>query len=402
MHEFFPGVYPWNLAIHLALQMGGVLSEIERETQPLLRFRAASEPGAAEAWMSAWARMGDRAAAAGHKDLAAGHGRSGGKKLLRASLYAFMAERLMHVAQDGRRELYQAGLERFRSGIEAMREAVEFVEIPYEGTTLPALYVHPKTPPLGGAPGPCMVFFDGFDVNKEFLYYRGPREELVQRGVALLCVDTPGVGAALRLRGLHAVVDTERAGKACVDWLLHRRDVDPTRVGIMGVSLGGYYAPRAAAYEKRFACCVAWGAANRFGDRIARALAQRDGGNVSVADMVEHARWVFGAKDDAELVQITRRFTLDDAATHITCPFLITHGENDRQVPVSEARAVHAAAVNSPRRELRIFTAEEGGAEHVNFDHPDNAVDHMADWIVDVLGGKSGPGSIPTSRSHST
>ena len=179
MHEFFPGVYPWNLAIHLALQMSGVLSEIERETQPLQRFRSAGEPGAAAAWMSAWARMGDRADAAAQKDLAAGHGRSGGKKLLRASLYAFMAERLMHVGQDGRRELYQAGVTRFRSGIEAMREPVEFVEIPYEGTPLPALYVHPKTPPLGGAPGPCMVFFDGFDVNKEFLYYRGPRDELV-------------------------------------------------------------------------------------------------------------------------------------------------------------------------------------------------------------------------------
>jgi dienelactone hydrolase len=193
------------------------------------------------------------------------------------------------------------------------------------------------------------------------------------------------VGESLRFRGLHAIADMERAGKAAVDYLETRPDVDPKRIGIMGVSLGGYYAPRAAAFEKRFACCVAWGAVNRFNRRIELAL-QDKGGASSVTDTIEHARWVFGARDDSDLLEKTRGITLEGVAAQITCPFLITHGDDDRQIPASEAREVYEAAVNCPERTLRIFTREEGGAEHVNFDNPGVVIDYMADWIVERLG----------------
>ena len=112
-----------------------------------------------------------------------------------------------------------------------------------------------------------MVHFDGFDVTKEIIY-GATAEEYRRRGISLLIVDHPGVGAALRLQNLHSTPHTERPAKACVDYLSSRSDVDSDRIGIVALSLGGYYAPRAAAFEKRFKCCVAWGAIFDFGARI--------------------------------------------------------------------------------------------------------------------------------------
>jgi len=71
----------------------------------------------------------------------------------------------------------------------------------------------------------------------------------------------------------------------------------------------------------------------------------------------------------------------------IACPLLIMHGENDRQVPLDNAPRSHDEAVNSPKRTLRIFTAEEGGDAHVQSDNRLLAIDFMSDWIEQALGG---------------
>lgn len=384
MFEFFPGIYPWNLSIHLALNMGGILSEIESVSRPLLRYKSAAEPGAWTAWKSAWREIGDRVHGFAERDIADGHRRTAGKKMERASLYYMLAERMMRVGEAERGAIYRQGLQSFRRAMELLQTGVEAVEVPYGKASLPAYFVPARTPPLGGAPGPCVVFLNGFDVNKEILYYRGPREELAERGLSMLLVDQPGSGESLRFRGLPAITDTEKYGTAIYNYLAARPDVDPRRIGLMGVSLGGFYAPRAAAFEHRYALCVAWGASTRFGDRLVRAM-QQDQEASSVTDMLEQARWVFGARDNADLLEKTRDLSLAGVADKITCPFLITHGSNDRQVPVEEAIEVHETAVNARDRTLRIFTETEGGAEHVNFDNPGIVIDYMADWIEDRL-----------------
>src|SRR5207244_5733309 len=140
-----------------------------------------------------------------------------------------------------------------------------------------------------------------FDATKETIY-GAVGEEYRRRGISLLIVDHPGVGEALRLRHLHSGPDTEKPAAAAVDYLLTRPDVDPDRIGIVALSLGGYYAPRAAAFEKRFKCAVAWGAIFDFGV----AFESRVGGanEPSVPGYVEHAQWVFGVKslDDVRAI----------------------------------------------------------------------------------------------------
>jgi dienelactone hydrolase len=79
-------------------------------------------------------------------------------------------------------------------------------------------------------------------------------------------VDTLGSGEALRLLGLTARPDTEVWAAACIDYLTTRPEVDPEQLGIVGWSLGGSYAPRAAAFEKRLKLAVAWGAYHNWGE----------------------------------------------------------------------------------------------------------------------------------------
>ncbi len=197
-------------------------------------------------------------------------------------------------------------------------------------------------------------------------------------------VDHPGVGGALRLQGLPTQPDTERWARAAMDYLEGRADVDASRVGVIAMSLGGYYAPRAAAFEKRLACCVAWGA--RWDNALSHGRILRDPNAArSVGGWVDHALWVYGAKDADEAAQKIAAMTLEGIADKIECPLLVVHGDNDRQVPPDQARKTVDAAVNSPRRDLKIFTAAEGGVEHCQGDLFSIGIDWMADWVADVL-----------------
>jgi alpha-beta hydrolase superfamily lysophospholipase len=140
-----------------------------------------------------------------------------------------------------------------------------------------------------------MIHFDGFDVTKEWMHLCGIAREFAARGISTLMVDHPGVGAALRLQGLPVNYDSERWASAAIDWLEKRDDVDPTRIGVVAMSLGGYYAPRAAAFEKRLAACVAWGA--RWDNAGSHGRILRDPNAArSITGWVDHALAYYGAR----------------------------------------------------------------------------------------------------------
>jgi dienelactone hydrolase len=225
-----------------------------------------------------------------------------------------------------------------------------------------------------------MVFCNGLDSVKEMIFL-AMRDTLARRGISCLMVDQPGVGEALRLRAMNAVSDSERWASAAVDYLERREEVDAKRIGTMGWSLGGYYAPRASAYERRFALCVAWGANHNWGDLQRRRLAHE--GDRPVPHYWDHVMWVWGQPDMEHFMALTREVSLVDHLANIKVPFLITHGANDRQIPLADAYQSYEEAVNSPDRELKIFTAREGGVEHVSADNMEPARSYIADWILD-------------------
>ena len=381
MFQYFPKNYAWSMAVLHALQMGGVISEIDDVCRELKEASKKDDNRAQEVWCESWRTIGHRVETIAGVDEKAGRTLSAGRKFLRAAVYYLEADRMLPIHDPRKIESYKQGLALFKKGAQLSKEPVEWVEIPFRGKSMPALF---STPP-GNVRRPCMVHFDGFDMLKEFLYIMNA-ETFRRRGISVLVVDHPGVGEALRLRGMIGGPDTETPAAACVDYLEKRREVDSQRIGIIAQSLGGYYGPRAAAFEKRFKCCIAHGAMWDFGEGIRKRL-QGKGGEKSVGKWEDQLMMVFGKNTLDEAVKVAQQLNLEGIADKITCPLLVIHGENDRQVPLAHARKTIEAAVHSPKKELKIFTPAEGGAEHVQIDNRTLGVDYAADWAAEVLGG---------------
>jgi fermentation-respiration switch protein FrsA (DUF1100 family) len=155
-----------------------------------------------------------------------------------------------------------------------------------------------------------------------------------------------------------------------------------------GISLGGYFAPRAVAFEPRFAAGAVWGANHDWAE-VQQKRRRREGEN-PVPHYWAHVQWVFGAASMEEFEQRAEKMTLDGILHRITVPFLVTHGAQDRQISLEYAQRSYDALTHSPRRELKIFTAREGGVEHVGADNMSFGRDYIADWFADTLGGRTG------------
>lgn len=385
MYEPFPGNYVWNLSVNICLAMGGSIGEITMANAPVLEAARHGADSGTTAFFESWCALADRLVAQAGQDEAAGHDLSASNKLARACAYYMTAERMQSSGYAPREVAYAKMLAAMQGAARLGQLNVERVEIPYEGTSYPGLFVSANS--RNGYPAPCMIHTNGLDSVKEMIFWTGIGDAMAARGVSMLMIDHPGVGEALRLRGLHGRHDSEVWASAAVDYLEGRPDVDSARIGIMGWSLGGYFAPRAAAFEKRLALCVSWGANHFWGELQERRL-KREGEN-PVPHYWEHVMWVFGKPDMAAFMAWAPSMTLDHVVERITVPYLITHGEGDRQIPLDAAHRSYDQAINSADRELRIFTAEDGGIEHVCADNMAPSRDFIADWVAERLVGKS-------------
>ena len=395
MFEYFPDNYPWSLAVMLALQCGGVVSEIDTACRELKPIAAGPEDQTLPQWQKSWATLSENVEAIAEADLQRGFRLSAGSKFRRAAAYALMSERMMRGHDAARADAYIRARDFVRKSIELSGEPVEQVEVPFERNSLPGLLYKAK----GAGPRPCLIFFSGFDVSKEYLFLFGIGPELSARGISVLFIDHPGVGEALRLRELHAFPETERATIPCVDYLRTRRDIDADRIGVIGVSLGGYYAARSAALEKRLAACICWGGQWDYG-AVTLARARRQGTALSVSSWAEHAQWVFGVDSMDKVLEITARMTLDGVANSIECPLLIIHGENDRQIPVAHAYKLLAAATCAPIKELKLFDKSTGGAEHCQADNSLLGIEFFSDWAAEIFSTAARPKVAPTTTIH--
>jgi dienelactone hydrolase len=383
LFEYFPN-YIWNLSVAMALESGARIGEIVDMCQPIREAAAGGADAGTPQFMAQWVAQADRLIELAGEDEAQGRGFSASDKLERAALYLLVAERMQAQGSAGRTETYAKALSSFERSTRLGKLNRERVEIPLANGTMPALFA--RAP--GGARKPVVVYCNGLDSCKELLFWSRLPEALARRGISCLSVDQPGSGEALRLQGLPVDPHSENWASKAVDWLEAQPEVDTARIGMSGISLGGHFAPRAVAFEPRFVSGAVWGANHNWREVQDKRI-RREGEN-PVPHYWQHVFWAFGASDMEDFLARSADMHLDGVMERIEVPFLVTHGAKDRQISVDYAQQSYDGLVNSPRRELKIFTKREGGVEHVGADNMSYGRDYIADWFADTLGGDTG------------
>jgi pimeloyl-ACP methyl ester carboxylesterase len=375
MFNYFQDNYTWSSAFVMGLMAGGQLGEMHRWLEPLRGV-----PPTLEAWAAAWNNMAKQQEQLAAADAKQGYERSTGARYLRAAIYRLCGERQLPPG-DQKAQIYADARLSFYRAIKLGQLPLEHVEVESPDGVLPGFLIRAETP----EPAPVVIFYSGLDVTKELLYCF-IRQEFAVRGMHCLVIDTPGVGEPLRLHNVASRPDYEVPTAAIIDFLETRPDVDASRIGILGISLGGYYAPRAAAFEPRIKACVAWGGVWDYGE-IWKKRWETQSKNVSVGHF--QLPWIMGTKTMEAAVERVQQWKLADVLPRLTQPLLMLHGEHDLAIPVEQARLAFAAA-GSTDKQLRIFTEQEGGAEHVQADEPDAARQLIGDWLAERLVGQAG------------
>jgi alpha-beta hydrolase superfamily lysophospholipase len=391
MFLYFPDNYRWSLAVLRAIAAGGMFGEIDWACSRLKQAATQGPSGDLEAWHAAWRELGGQLESSAAVAAAAGHRVSAADFSLRASVYYQWAEGLLDPDDARAAAMYDKHLSCFATFAAQSTLKVELIAIPFGEQTIPAYVV----PAFGTRrPAPAALLCDGLDANKEEMFYVAL--SLARRGITAVAFDGPGQGAALRLQGMTARHDFEVPVAACVDWLETSEDIDAARIGFVAASWGGYYAPRAVAFEKRIKACAVMGAVFDTHACMARRVgyvpgqgATQLGANAPLGTTGKTILRILGEPDWESAFRKLERFRLEPVAAQIECDLLIVHGANDRHAPPSEAERLYEA-VSSKEKRLRVFSEAEGGAAHVNLDRPEPALSLVCDWMADRLHAHSG------------
>lgn len=368
----------------IAATHGGSIGEIDDFCRPLLEKSSSDADVGTVEFLHAWIGGANKLIKLAEKDLEKKRELSAAKKYYRAALYYLIAERMQEHGHPERLVAYKRYLELAELYRQCKKDPVKRVEIPYKHAHLSGIYAKGKSTE---EKQPIVVMMNGLDSTKELMSYSPLVDDLVERGISVLMLDQPGTGEAIRLHDMRAVYNSEEWASVVVDWLCEQAEIDSDRIAAFGISLGGYYCPRAVAFEPRFCCAAIWGA-NHDWRAVQQARLNREGEN-PVPHYWKHVEWVFGAKDAEEFFKIAENMHLNGVLDRIKVPFLVTHGAKDRQIPLKYAHETYDQLVNSPDKELLIIDEDMGGVEHSSIDNPLNAGGYIADWLAEHLGGKT-------------
>ena len=253
----------------------------------------------------------------------------------------------------------------YRRAAAGLTPPAELVHIPYKSTELAAYLRVPAAPGRSAAP-PVVIMVPGLDSTKEEL--QATAEYLLARGMATLAIDGPGQGEAEYDLPIEPAY--EKVATAVVDYLATRADVDGGHIGLFGVSLGGYYAARAAAREKRLRAVVDLAGPFRF--------------DLDWDELPEQTRATFlvrsGAASDDEARAKAGTLTLEEAAGEITTPLLILGGGRDRITPAYHQERLASEVASA---ELLIYPDGSHGVTNRAYE----SRSRLADWLADRLHG---------------
>jgi hypothetical protein len=376
-----------GFAYHGAADAGEVLATIDGVAD-----------GDRDKWVEAWKATGDRLRDDGDRAEQRGHRVSARAKFLRASTYYDHASSASPGTSDPGRytaywELHRDCWDRAAALFEP---PVEAIEIPYENTSLAGYFFKPAG---GASRRPTLILNNGSDGSVTSQWSLGGHAA-VQRGWNAVTFDGPGQGAALHRQHLYFRHDWEKVVTPVVDHLMTRPDVDPARIALQGVSQGGYWAPRAAAFEPRLAALVAdpgvidvsssW--EKHFPKELVELLdeGKQADFDAAIATLQGAPKAImawrmapYGVSSPFEALMAARRMHLDDATIErIECPTLVTDPDHEQFWPGASKQLFDA--LRCPK-ELVRFTVAEGADWHCEPAAQSLRDERVFDWLEETL-----------------
>jgi 2,6-dihydroxypseudooxynicotine hydrolase len=289
---------------------------------------------------------------------------SGGRWMWNASLSSHYAQFMWFHDPDRREAGQRRKVELYNRAAPHLLPAAERVEVAIDDSRIPGFL---RLPAAGGGPFPCCVLIGGLESTKEESHLF---EDLcLERGLATFSFDGPGQGELFF--DVKLVGDFERYTSAVVDELERREEIDGGRIGVLGRSLGGHYAPRSAAGDDRLKACCAWGACFDLS---------------GLDEMPAHTRagfiYVTGIEDEQRAgVRLRESIDLAELAPALRCPTLVTHGRHDTIFGLDQVEKFREHVTNAP---LEIEVDDDG--DHCCHNRGHLVRPRMADWMAAQLG----------------
>jgi pimeloyl-ACP methyl ester carboxylesterase len=384
----------WWVDTHTASTLDGVWSEmgnVNEIVDTAHRIRPTSELSA----FREWKKTADWETSLAEQSLAAGHRISAGEEYLRAASYYLAGEIYLHTNPDDPRilEIYKKAGDLFLKGLLLVGEPAELAAIPYEATTLRGYFFHT---PLAKGRAPTMIVHEGFDAPVESVKFIA--DEAIKRGYNCLLFEGPGQGLTIREKKLPFRPDWENVVTPVVNYAVSRSDVDPSRLILMGISMGGGFAARAASYEHRFKVVVldpGYADVSRifkdiltdqlfnlyeqdpvaFNDKILHDLAAFDMG---ARWGLHHGIWVFGARTPADLFTQMRKYDYSRDVPKIASKTVIMDGDAE-QYGAGQSKVLYDL-LTCPKYLMR-FTQEEHAGDHCQVGAPGLAMERLFNWL---------------------
>jgi pimeloyl-ACP methyl ester carboxylesterase len=359
-----------------------------------------------ESWYQEWLKTAKRVHSYADESVKSGHTISAREAYLRASNYYRVAEFLLINPEDPRiQTTWGSSKDCFSKAAELFSPAFEPIEIPYEGTTLPGYFYRVEEEDDSNnntnAPRPTLIAHGGFDSTLEELYTSAAAPAL-ERGYNCLTFEGPGQGRVIRKQKIPFRYDWEKVITPVVDYALSLKQIDSKQIALMGISMGGYLAARAAAFEHRISACILYNGVYDGYESFAAGFPESlhlavENGNIEVVNTVveilsdldanmrfnlKHGMWTTGANSPFKLIQDSKKYTVKDIVQNIRCPTLVLEAEKDDSFP-GQPKKVYDA-LTCPKKYI-LFTAEEGAEEHCQCGAPALSNQRIFDWLDETF-----------------
>jgi pimeloyl-ACP methyl ester carboxylesterase len=391
-----------------------------------------------ESWYKEWLKTAKRVHQYAEDCMSKNHLTSAKEAYLRASNY-YRASGFLLIEPDDPRVLATLNLSKdcFKKAISLFTDRVESIQIPYEGITLPGYFYHAArrketnqnskqideqqqkqlgdnkntTTDINGnttTVSPTLIVIGGFDSTLEELY-ASAAAAAVERGYNCLTFEGPGQGEVIYKKNLPFRYDWEKVVIPILEFVINnqnRLNIDPKRIALMGISMGGYLAARVAAFEPRISACILYNGVYDGYDAIQTSFPKElidavNSGNSEFVNTaltnimesdpnirfnIKHGMRTTGTNSPYELIIGAKDYSVKEILKDIKTPTLVLDAEKEDSFP-GQPKKVYDGLISLPSESKKyiLFTEEEGAEEHCQTGALAITHQRVFDWIDEIL-----------------